>query len=322
MPVVVVATLAALLPATSASAYASPAQDDHARSAVSAPPQAPLNVVIHGEDQGLHLVWDRPPGDPPVMKYRLGFTPAIRGASFWDLDLGEPHVDVHVGGIPGGRSYTFTVQSLTGEDTSAPITKNFSGSYFTVSIPTSVVHGATVAITGRLLDPISHNGLAQRTVRLYRKQLGGHGWRWISSDRTVSPSGGFAFHPIGYRNAIYRVRFPSESLYLLGNNTGKHAVAVRQKVTLKASDTTVSQDATVFFTGRVTPTRSGVVKLERRHGGTGHWTVVARDALDSTGRYALAWTPHTRKNFQWRVVVKKTDRLARGVSRVRTVRVT
>jgi len=37
---------------------------------------------------------------------------------------------------------------------------------------------------------------------------------------------------------------------------------------------------------------------------------------------AQSMTPHTGKNLQWRVVVKKTDVLARGISRIRKVDVT
>jgi hypothetical protein len=315
MRVIALAMVAALLPATAASAYPSGSTDR------AAPPLPPLNEQILGEDGGLNLIWDQPPGVPTVKVYRLSFSPAIRGASFWDLELGEAHVDVHVGGIPTGRSFTFSVQSVTDEGTSAPVTRSLTGSLITIAIPTSVPLDSRVAITGYVTSAATGAPLGSRAVLLYRNLDGPQGRRYVATKMTSS-TGRYAFHPKATRGAKFYVRFPAESAVYLGNLTARHKVAVTQKVTLKVSDTNVHRGTTVFFTGRVTPTDAGKVKLERRHGDSGHWKVVAHHVLSSSGHYALDRTPRHRKDFQWRVVTKKIPYVPHGVSPVRVVRVT
>lgn len=62
--------------------------------------------------------------------------------------------------------------------------------------------------------------------------------------------------------------------------------------------------------------------LERRRVSGGKWSVVARGALDSRGRYALVRVASSGRDFAWRVVVSKAAGLDRGVSRTLIVRVT
>jgi hypothetical protein len=313
--VLALAVLAAVLPGTAATAY----QATHRAAAV--PPQPPVNVQIIGEDGGLHLIWDSPPGEPTVKVYRLGFTPAIRGLSFWDLELGVPHTNVRVGGIPIGQDYTFSVQSVTDDGTSAPVTRSLLGSRISIAIPASVPLDSKVDINGYVTSADAGAPLASRAVLLYRNLDGPQGRRYVGSTMTSS-TGFYAFHPRATRGAKFYVRFPSESAVYLGALTARHTVAVRQKVTLKVSDTSVHRGTTVFFTGRVTPTDAGKVKLERWHANTGHWTVVDRDVLRSSGHYVLDWAPRHAKDVQLRVVTKKIRYVPHGVSPVRVVQVT
>lgn len=282
-------------------------------------PSAPGNVHFSGGDNQIRLTWTAPPES--VNSYLLTVDPPVGIDNYVAIEGNER--EAVIGGIPGGRTYTFSLRAVSAAGTSPAVTRTLTGSRLSIATPPSVVYGSRTPVAGTLTSAgtgASGAGLASRTVKLYRHRAGVAGYQYLAAT-TTSTTGHYAFHPTASRDSSYFVRFPASSTVYLGNHTAKHPVDARQKVTLSVSDTSVRKGALVRFTGRVRPTRHGKVRLQRRRGATGGWTVVSRDALDARGRYVLSMRPRSRVDFTWRVVVGGTPVLSAGRSRMQVVRV-
>ena len=285
-------------------------------------PSVPRNVTITGGYGVMRIQWTAPAtsGPKPVNSYLLTVTPSIGGES--SLAIDDPGVrDVSIGGVPAGRTLAFSLVAVTSAGNSPPSPPiTLRGTKLSLSAPASVPYKRQVELTGRLTFNNNGDGVAGRQVRLYRKVDGKKGFRFVRSKPTSS-SGAFTFRPRQKRDATYFIYFPANSTLMFGSRSAKHGVAVRHRVSFRSDDLSLRKGQTVHFSGRIRPADRGNVTVHRRRVGESTWTAFATDAVNSHGRYRLAWTPKSGRDFEWRVVVKGSPTVSRGVSRTLLVRV-
>jgi Thermolysin metallopeptidase, alpha-helical domain/Fibronectin type III domain len=286
-------------------------------------PTAPRSLKILGGYKQIHLTWTRPAaaGSAPITSYVLIVKPAIQGENFLPIDDPKAH-DVRIGGIPAGRTFTFSLVAVTPFGNSPAASLILQGTKLSMSVKRSVAFGSRAKIKGRL-TLTNGSGVRGRHVTLYRKVAGKSGYHKVKT-KTTSRTGRYTFKQRQTAKTSYYVQFASKVPGLMGARSTKRPVKVRRWVSLRANDQTVRVGTAVSFTGRVDPA-SGAVTLQRRPA-TGQqastWSRVARDRLDGSGRYRLGWTARSGRDFAWRVVAPAHHGLDRGVSRTRVVRVT
>jgi Zn-dependent metalloprotease len=285
-------------------------------------PSVVRNVKITGGYQSMRVQWTAPAtsGAAPVNSYVLTVSPFIGGES--SLVIDDPAArDVTIGGVPSGRTFAFSmvaVSSAGNSPPSPPITLR--GTKASLSSNSPVPYNSRAELTGRLTFT-NGDGVAGRTVRLYRKLEGQSGYRLFRS-KTTSSSGAYTFRPRQLHRARYFVLFPANSSLMFGSRSAKLAVSVRHTVSFHADDLSVRVGHVVHFYGKVAPADRGTVTLQRRRVSATTWTTFDSVAVNARGRYALAWTPHSGRDFEWRVVVRKSPAVDRGVSHTLRVQVT
>ncbi len=103
--------------------------------------------------------------------------------------------------------------------------------------------------------------------------------------------------------------------------TGTAEAAAGFKVSLNVSDMTPTAGQTVRFKGRVTPAAPGKqVQLQGRAAGTG-WITIARPRLNRGSGYSASFAFPRAGNVSLRVVKLRSDGSAKGISRLRNLRV-
>jgi bacillolysin len=288
-------------------------------------PTEPQNVKIVGGYHEVRVLWSPPASGalPKVNSYVLAVKPPLQGEDFLPID--DPAArDVTIGGIPAGQTFAFGLVAVSAEGNSPPVSLTLEGTRLSLSTARSVPYKRRAPIIGAL-TLTNGAGVAGRRVTLYRKLAGQHGFHSFTAT-TTSSTGLYEFRPRQQHRATYYVSFASKVSGLLGSRSSKHRVTVRRNVSLRADHRSVRVGHAVHFSGRVSPQVPGMVTLQRRVVSQAQWSRVARDQLDSRGRYQLVWTPRSLGDFTWRVVGpasvgRKSEALDRGVSRTQEVRV-
>jgi bacillolysin len=281
-------------------------------------PASPGNVHFEGSYREIKVTWSPPvdSGTAPITSYVLVVIPAVDGENFVSID--DPGLrEVVIGGIPPGRTFSFGLAAVSGDGTSAPVTRVLRGTSVSLTSKPGV-YGGLARLGGRLTSRADGRGVADRKVKLYRKLSGASAYHLLAARRTT-PNGAYVFRPRTTRKATYYVSYPAASSVFLGSRSLARTVGVRQRVSLAVADRSVRVGRTVQFAGRVSPRRTGSVALQRSAGRT--WTTVLRDRLDGTGRFRMSVAARSGKDYDWRVVAPATRRYQAGVSRSYRVRV-
>ena len=285
-------------------------------------PSVVRNVKITGGYQSMRVQWTAPAtsGAAPVNSYVLTVSPFIGGES--SLVIDDPAArDVTIGGVPSGRTFAFSMMAVSSAGNSPPSPPiTLRGTKASLSSNSPVPYNNRAELTGRLTFT-NGDGVAGRTVRLYRKLEGQSRFRSFRS-KTTSSSGAYTFRPRQVHRAKYVVVFPANSTIMFGSLSARVPVAVSHRVSFHADHLSVHVGHAVHFSGRIKPADRGTVILQRRRVSATKWTTFATDTVNARGHYALAWTPHNGRDFEWRVVVKKSAAVDRGVSRTLLVQVT
>jgi hypothetical protein len=229
--------------------------------------------------------------------------------------------DVIIGGVPPGRTFAFSLVAVTSAGSSPPSPPiTLRGTRASLSSNSPVPFKRRAVLTGRLTFT-NGDGIAGRTVKLYRKLEGQRGFRSFRSKRTSS-SGAYTFRPRQVHRAKYAVLFPANSTIMFGSLSAKVPVSVSHRVSFHADRLSVPAGHVVHFSGRIKPADRGSVILQRRRVSETKWTTFATDTVNARGHYAVAWTPRNGRDFEWRVVVRKSAAVDRGVSRTLLIQAT
>jgi Zn-dependent metalloprotease len=284
-------------------------------------PSVVRDVKITGGYQVMRVQWTAPAtsGAAPVNSYVLTVSPSIGGERSMVIDNAAAR-DVTIGAVPSGRTFDFSVVAVSSAGTSPPSPPiTLRGTRATLSGTSPVPYNRRAALAGRLTFT-NGDGVAGRTVRLYRKLEGQRGYRLFRT-RTTSSSGAYTFRPRQLHSAMYFVLFPANSSLMFGSRSAKQPVSVRHRVSFHADDLSVRVGHVVHFSGKIAPADRGTVTLQRRRASSSTWTTFASASVNARGRYGLAWTPHGGRDFEWRVVVRRSPAVDRGVSHTLLVQV-
>jgi hypothetical protein len=285
-------------------------------------PSVVRNVKITGGYHVMRVQWTAPAtsGAAPVNSYLLTVSPSIEGNSSLVIDDFAAR-DVTLGGVPSGRTLSFSMQAVTSAGNSQPSPPiTLRGTRVSLSGSSPVPYKKKAELTGRLTFT-NGDGIAGRTVKLYRKLEGQRRFRSFRS-KTTSNSGAYTFRVRQKHRAKYAVFFPANSTIMFGSLSARLPVSVSHRVTFHADHRSPHVGHAVHFSGRIKPADRGTVTLQRRRISDTKWTTFATDSVNARGHYAFAWTPHNGRDFEWRVVVKKSAAVDRGVSRTLRVHVT
>jgi bacillolysin len=285
-------------------------------------PTAPQNFTITGGYKQIRMRWSTPASDGghPINSYVLIVTPmsSIGVDNFLPLPPGSR--DVTIVDLPAGKTLTFGLMAVTEAGNSAVVSHTLKGTRLSLATASTVPYKRRTHLTGHL-TLTDGTAIAGRTITLYRKLSGQTAYHALESKLTGS-AGTATFTPLQSRHAWYFVAFPANSTVLLGSHSTAHKVLLAHRLKFTADDLSVRVGHPVHFAGRVFPRDRATATLQRRRVSATTWKTFATVGLTSKGRFKLAWTPRGGADFAWRVVVKKSKSLARGVSRTLIVHVT
>lgn len=174
--------------------------------------------------------------------------------------------------------------------------------------PNPVIAGEGVLIYGDLLGPDN----ADQTVSLYHHVIGSsHGYTLVTTT-TTGPTGFYEFpRPEGliYSNRNWFVRGPA------GARSRTIHEQVNALVSIAASTTVTDTNHSVVFSGHVIPNHQfEQVFLEQQIGSSDDWTTLRSTTLGPNSDYYVAYRWRRPGVHDVRVVFRRDDRNARGVS--------
>jgi hypothetical protein len=185
----------------------------------------------------------------------------------------------------------------------------------------NVLFGTAVTISGTLVNGAADAG---RAVQLYQRQAPFPGTWGVAQAGTAGPDGSYTFTVIPARKAYFSIVAPATA------TAGRQAspgflVAVRRKVSIRASDRTPRKNQLVRFSGFISPSYplgpSSVATLQRRDK-TGGFANVKAVLLKAAGDYtSYRARVHVRVPGVFRVYVPPSTFLSSGASVAIVVRV-
>jgi hypothetical protein len=156
---------------------------------------------------------------------------------------------------------------------------------FTISSSSSVIpDGATVTISGVLLNAGTTTPQAGTSVSLWARQPAGGSFKKLEETTTAS-DGSYSFLEKPSTNEIYRVRTTLPA----NRQTAVLFQGVRDVLSLQASSSTASVGGRVLFLGSVTPGKAGHRVYLQRLGSDGDWHAVEVARVRATSTFAFAW---------------------------------
>jgi 5-hydroxyisourate hydrolase-like protein (transthyretin family) len=275
-----------------------------AGSATAAVPSPPTDVTARAGDQLAEVTWNAPvPDDPSITGYTVTTSPADTLAVTVDPTARTATVT----GLTNGTAYSFTVAAINPDGTSssstpsAPVTPAppAATTLTLVAAPTSVLYGATVALTGRLQQADSA-GIAGETVTVERRPKGATAWTALTtvttaSDGTLDPSP----QVTPQAHTEYRLRHPATPFYAAGTSLTA-TVLVGVRLTARLNRTSMALGRTATIAGQVVPALRGQrIRLQHKQGRS--WRTVQARTLPATGRLSFALRPRGTGTSWWRI---------------------
>jgi hypothetical protein len=169
-----------------------------ANPATAAVPGPPTNVTARAGDQLAEATWDAPiPADPSITGYTITASPAETPA----VTVDHTARTATVTGLSNGTAYSFSVTAANADGTSPPSAPSApvipapptATTITRAATPTSVLHGGSVALSGRLQQVDTAAGIAGETVIIERRPKGTTTWPTLAtvttaSDATLDPT--------------------------------------------------------------------------------------------------------------------------------------
>jgi Lamin Tail Domain/Fibronectin type III domain len=273
--------------------------------ATAAVPGPPTSVTARAGDRLAEVTWNAPtPDDPTITGYVVTASPADTPA----VTVDHAARTATVTGLTNGTAYSFTVAATNPDgpsppsDPSAPVTPGppAATTLTLAASPTSVLHGGTVQLSGRLQKTDPAEGIAGETLTLERRPKGTTSWTTVAtvttvSDGTLDPAQ--AATPQAHTD--YRLRHPATPFYAASTSP---IVAVRVGVLLTArlNRTSMALGRSATISGQVAPAHRGQqIRLQQKRGRT--WHTAQKKALPASGRYSFGLRPRTTGTSWWRV---------------------
>ncbi|HEV2927993.1 MAG TPA: fibronectin type III domain-containing protein, partial [Propionibacteriaceae bacterium] len=229
-------------------------------------------------DQLAQVTWNAPtPDDPSITGYTITIAPADTPAVTVDPTARTATVT----GLTNRTAYTFTVATTNPDgtsppsDPSAPVTPGppAATTLTLAASPTSILHGGTIQLSGRLQQTTTAEGIAGATLALERRPKGGTSWTALAtmtttSDGTLDPTQ--AVTPQAHTD--YRLRHPATPFYA-ASTSPTVTVLVGVRLTARSNRTSMALGRTATITGQVVPAHSGQrIRLQHKQGRT--WRAV------------------------------------------------
>jgi Lamin Tail Domain/Fibronectin type III domain len=262
-------------------------------------------VTARAGDQLADVTWNAPtPDDPTITGYVVTASPADTPAVTVDPTARTATVT----GLANGTTYSFTVTATNPDGSSppsAPSSPVIPGppAATTLSLAassTSLLHGGTVTLSGRLQLENTTTGVAGETLILERRPKGTISWTTLTtvttaSDGTLDP----AQQVTPQAHTEYRLRHPATPFYAA--STSKVAdVRVGVRLTVRRNRTSMAVGRTATISGQVTPAHRGQqLRLQQKRGRS--WHTAQKKTLPASGRYSFGLRPKTTGTSWWRV---------------------
>jgi hypothetical protein len=210
--------------------------------------------------------------------------------------------------LTNATAYTFTVAATNPDgasppsDPSAPVTPGppIATTLTLVASPTSVLHGGTVQLSGRLQQANTTDGIAGETLTLERRPTGTTRWTTLAtltaaSDGTLDPPQTVTPHA----NTAYRLRHAATPFYAASTSPTR-TVLVGVRLAARRNRTSMALGRTATISGQLTPAHTGQrIRLQHKQGRT--WRTVQAKTLPATGRYSFTLRPRATGTSWWRV---------------------
>jgi hypothetical protein len=274
--------------------------------ATAAVPGPPTSVTARAGDQLAEITWTAPsPDDPTITGYVVTAAPADTPPVTVDPTARTATVT----GLTNGTAYTFTVAATNPDgtsppsDPSAPVTPGPPAATTTLTLaanPTSVLHGGTVQLSGRLQQAETEAGIAGETLTLERRPKAGASWTALATVTTASDG---ALDPppavTPQAHTDYRLRHPASPFYA-ASTIPVVAVRVGVRLSARSNRTSIALGRTATISGQVVPAhRSQRIRLQHKHGRT--WRTIQSKILPASGRYYFNLRPRATGTSWWRV---------------------
>jgi 5-hydroxyisourate hydrolase-like protein (transthyretin family) len=263
--------------------------------ATAAAPGAPTGVTARAGNQLAQVTWSAPtPDDPTITGYEVTASPADTSPVTVDPTARTATVT----GLTNGTAYTFTVAATNPDgtsppsDPSAPVTPGppAATTLTLAASPTSIRHGGTVQLSGRLLLANTAEGIAGETVTVERRPKGGASWTALATVTTTSDGAldpPQAVPPQAHTD--YRLRHAASPFYA-ASTSPVVAVRVGVRLTARSNRTSMSVGRTATISGQVIPAYTGQrIRLQHKQGRS--WRTVQTKALPASGRYHFGLRP-------------------------------
>ena len=286
-------------------------------------PPAPITGLSATAGLGrASLVWT-PPTDADLatvaVRAAAGATPPASSSA--GTAVSSTLTSATATGLAGGTDYAFSVFAVDGDGNPArPATDRLLGTRLSASSSaTAITSGATVTVTGQLVQSTSGEAVAAKPVQLLVRQRGTIAWS-VAATPTTSSTGSVSVTHRPSWNADYALRHVGGGT-LLGSTSAVVRVDVRQAVSAAFDRTGAPLGTTAYLSGTVSPAHaSQAVVLQRLVSGT--WENVTSGTLSSTSTYRFPVRPSTRGTFTYRVSRGAHTDHAAGVSASRSLSVT
>jgi hypothetical protein len=273
-----------------------------ATAAVSGPP---TSVTARAGDQLAEVTWTAPtPDDPTITGYVVTASPADTPAIIVDPTARA----AAVGGLTNGTAYSFTVAATNPDgtgpasDPSPPITPvpPAATTLTLAASPTSVLHGGTVQLSGRLQQANTEEGIADETLTLERRPKGTTTWTALA---TVTTAGDGTLDPTPQvtpqAHTDYRLRHSATPFYA-ASISPIAAVRVGVRLTARLNWTSMALGRTATVAGQVVPAHRGQgIRLQQKRGRS--WHTAQKKTLPASGRYSFGLRLQTTGTSWWRV---------------------
>jgi chitodextrinase len=273
--------------------------------ATAAVPGPPTSVTVRAGDQLAEVTWTAPtPDDPTISGYVISAAPADTSPVTVDPTARTATVT----GLANGTAYSFTVAATNPDgtsppsDPSAPVTPGppAATTLTLTASPTSIRHGDTVQLSGRLRQANTAEGIASETLILERRPKGTASWTALATVTTTSDG---TLDPVPQvtpqAHTDYRLRHPATP-FSAASTSPTLAVLVGVRLSARSSRTSIALGRTATIGGQLTPAHRGQqIRLQQKRGRT--WRTVQTKTLPASGRYSFALRPRTTGTSWWRI---------------------